>query len=95
MTSFVRHSLTMESRTDLERTYSREQHRLGDGFEGVATPVALVRSVTSKSLRSLRSQRSSRSRSTFSFVLVFCVMMMWLIWCSGRKLESGVFEDIG
>jgi hypothetical protein len=59
----------MESRTDLERTYSREQQRLGDGLEIVATPVALVRSVTSKSQRSLRSQKSSRSRRTHNVVL--------------------------
>ncbi|KAF2827998.1 MFS general substrate transporter [Ophiobolus disseminans] len=52
----------MESRTDLERTYSREQFRLGDGLEAVATPVALVRSVTARSQKSLKSQRSSRSR---------------------------------
>jgi hypothetical protein len=86
----------MESRTDLERTYSREQHRLGDGFEGVATPVALVRSVTSKSERSLRSQRSSRSRSMFFSCFSFLFwMMVWLIWCSGRKFESSVFEELG
>ncbi|KAH9872241.1 hypothetical protein IAQ61_005076 [Plenodomus lingam] len=46
---------------DLERTYSREQQRLGPGHEIVATPVALVRSVTTKSQRSLHSQGSSKS----------------------------------
>lgn len=52
----------MES-ADLERTYSRDQQqqRLNDGFH-VTTPVALVRSTTSRSVRSVRSQRSSRSR---------------------------------
>ncbi|OAL44349.1 MFS general substrate transporter [Pyrenochaeta sp. DS3sAY3a] len=49
----------MES-ADLERTYSREQQRLGPGHEVVISPVALVRSVTS---RSQRSRRSSRSRA--------------------------------
>ncbi|KAH8728178.1 major facilitator superfamily domain-containing protein [Phaeosphaeriaceae sp. PMI808] len=49
----------MESKTDLEKTYSREQQRLDGGFETVATPVALVTSVTS---RSQKSQISSRSR---------------------------------
>ncbi|KAH9870166.1 hypothetical protein J1614_007089 [Plenodomus biglobosus] len=51
----------MES-ADLERTYSREQQRLTPGHEIVATPVALVRSVTAKSQRSSRSRGSSRSR---------------------------------
>lgn len=54
----------MESKSDLERTYSREQQRLGDGLEAVVSPVALVRSVTSRSQKSIRSQRSSRSRRT-------------------------------
>ncbi|KAH5732638.1 hypothetical protein HBI18_086540 [Parastagonospora nodorum] len=50
----------MESNSALERTYSREQQRLAsDGLEAVMSPVALVRSVTS---RSQKSQRSSRSR---------------------------------
>jgi hypothetical protein len=53
----------METNTDLEKTYSREQQRYGEGLEAVATPVALVRSVTSRSQKSLKSQRSSRSRS--------------------------------
>jgi hypothetical protein len=53
----------MESKNDLERTYSREQQRLGEaGLEAVATPVALVRSVTSRSQKSAKSGRSSRSR---------------------------------
>ncbi|OAL04999.1 MFS general substrate transporter [Phaeosphaeriaceae sp. SRC1lsM3a] len=52
----------MESKNDLEETYSREQQRLGDGLEAVATPVALVRSVTSRSQRSAKSGKSSRSR---------------------------------
>ncbi|KAH7406976.1 major facilitator superfamily domain-containing protein [Phaeosphaeria sp. MPI-PUGE-AT-0046c] len=54
----------MESKNDLERTYSREQQRLGDGLEAVATPVALVRSVTSRSQRSGRSSRSRREESS-------------------------------
>ncbi|KAH7066907.1 major facilitator superfamily domain-containing protein [Paraphoma chrysanthemicola] len=53
----------MESHTDLERTYSREQQRYGEGLEAIATPVALVRSVTSRSQKSSKSQRSSRSRT--------------------------------
>ncbi|KAJ8117149.1 hypothetical protein OPT61_g1571 [Boeremia exigua] len=46
----------MES-ADLERTYSRDQQqqRLNDGFH-VTTPVALVRSTTSRSVKSARSQ---------------------------------------
>jgi hypothetical protein len=53
----------MESKAELERTYSREQQRLAsDGLEAVVSPVALVRSVTSRSQKSLKSQRSSRSR---------------------------------
>ncbi|KAI8932812.1 hypothetical protein NX059_010298 [Plenodomus lindquistii] len=51
----------MES-ADLERTYSREQQRVGPGHEVITTPVALVRSVTGKSQRSFRSQWSSKSR---------------------------------
>jgi hypothetical protein len=51
----------MESKADRERTYSREQQRLGEGLEAVATPVALVRSVTPKSVRSQRSLRSRRT----------------------------------
>ncbi|KAF2034112.1 MFS general substrate transporter [Setomelanomma holmii] len=53
----------MESNTDLERTYSREQQRFGEGLESVATPVALVRSITSRSQKSAKSRRSSRSRT--------------------------------
>lgn len=56
----------MESKNDLEETYSREQQRLGDGLEAVATPVALVRSVTSRSQRSAKSGKSSRSRRNSS-----------------------------
>lgn len=52
----------MES-ADLEKTYSREQQRLGPDHEIITTPVALVRSVTTRSLRSSRSRRSSRNRT--------------------------------
>ncbi|CAO2652589.1 Nn.00g008720.m01.CDS01 [Neocucurbitaria sp. VM-36] len=52
----------MES-ADLEETYSREQQRLGAGDEITTTPVALVRSVTSRSQRSRRSERSWRIRT--------------------------------
>jgi hypothetical protein len=43
---------------NLEKTYSRDQQRFSDG---VATPVALVRSVTEKSIQC---QRSLKSRGT-------------------------------
>lgn len=46
---------------DLDRTYSRDQQRYGDNLEAVATPVALVRSVTSRSQRSVKSARSRGS----------------------------------
>ncbi|KAL7777692.1 hypothetical protein CFE70_004361 [Pyrenophora teres f. teres 0-1] len=50
----------MES-ADLERTYSREQQDLGPGLEAIATPVALVRSYTSKSHRTgIESSRAVR-----------------------------------
>ncbi|RAR11969.1 mfs general substrate transporter [Stemphylium lycopersici] len=52
----------MES-ADLERTYSREQQGLGPGHEAITSPVALVRSFTSKSQRSSRSRQSSRNRT--------------------------------
>ncbi|KAA8621133.1 AraJ Arabinose efflux permease [Pyrenophora tritici-repentis] len=52
----------MES-ADLERSYSREQQGLGPGLEAIATPVALVRSFTSKSHRSACSRQSSKNRS--------------------------------
>ncbi|KAL5117976.1 hypothetical protein ACEQ8H_004121 [Pleosporales sp. CAS-2024a] len=53
----------MESRAELERTYSRHQQRLAsDGLEAVVSPVALVRSVTSPSQkRSTSREESSRA----------------------------------
>ncbi|EDU43534.1 membrane transporter [Pyrenophora tritici-repentis Pt-1C-BFP] len=52
----------MES-ADLERSYSREQQGLGPGLEAIATPVALVRSFTSKSHRTgIESSRAARLR---------------------------------
>ncbi|EOA85361.1 uncharacterized protein SETTUDRAFT_20865 [Exserohilum turcica Et28A] len=52
----------MES-ADLERSYSLEQQGLGPGHEAIASPVALVRSFTSKSRSSSRSRQSSRNRT--------------------------------
>ncbi|KAG9191578.1 hypothetical protein G6011_10312 [Alternaria panax] len=47
---------------DLERSYSRQQQGLGPGHEAITSPVALVRSFTSKSQKSSTSRHSSRSR---------------------------------
>jgi hypothetical protein len=55
--------VTMDS-ADLERSYSREQQGLGPGHEAITSPVALVRSFTSKSQKSSRSWQSSRNHST-------------------------------
>ncbi|EUC45515.1 hypothetical protein COCMIDRAFT_36794 [Bipolaris oryzae ATCC 44560] len=48
----------MESGADLEKRYSREQQGVGPTHEAIMSPVALVRSFTSKSQRSLSRQRS-------------------------------------
>ncbi|EMD94743.1 hypothetical protein COCC4DRAFT_74924 [Bipolaris maydis ATCC 48331] len=48
----------MESGADLEKSYSREQQGVGPTHEAITSPVALVRSFTSKSQRSLSRQRS-------------------------------------
>ncbi|EUC37728.1 hypothetical protein COCCADRAFT_22703 [Bipolaris zeicola 26-R-13] len=47
----------MESGADLEKSYSREQQGVGPTHEAITSPVALVRSFTSKSQRSLSRQR--------------------------------------
>jgi len=61
----------MESNSALERTYSREQQRLAsDGLEAVMSPVALVRSVTSRSQKSQRSIRSRRMHLILSHLLI-------------------------
>ncbi|KAF1833095.1 hypothetical protein BDW02DRAFT_398184 [Decorospora gaudefroyi] len=52
----------MES-ADLQKSYSREQQGLGPDHEAITSPVALVRSFTSKSQRSSRSRQSSSNRA--------------------------------
>ncbi|CAI9636417.1 unnamed protein product [Alternaria burnsii] len=54
--------VTMDS-ADLERSYSREQQGLGPEHEAITSPVALVRSFTSKSQKSSRSWQSSRNHT--------------------------------
>jgi hypothetical protein len=76
--SCVIHSVNpsiMEGGADLERSYSREQQDLGPGHEAITSPVALVRSFTSKSQRRSTSRQSSRNRCMHAD---FTVMMALL-----------------